>query len=176
MANTTSSTVRPGLWTMWAPSLGVMSLLGAHLTAAMLGLYSSAPTVKILQPVTGISQRGQVDIAAQADDGPMGSGVSKVEFQVDSTAGAWKPLALDPLSASTYRGQWDATKATQGEHELYLRATDYTGNLRTVQLTITVSPDESPLPGGTSESARARTADLSARILGAWAESDASRR
>jgi hypothetical protein len=113
--------------------------VGAHVLAAALGLYSSAPDVKVLQPSTGASITGHLEIAVQADDGPTGSGVRSVEYQLGSTAGAWTPLALD-LESKTYRGSTETASVPAGGHELYIRAVDYTGNLRTVFVTVTVSP------------------------------------
>ena len=49
MATTSKhSHVRPAVWTTWAPSMGILCLVGAHLVAAALGLYSSAPSVTVL--------------------------------------------------------------------------------------------------------------------------------
>ena len=31
--------VRPAIWTTWAPSLGILCLVGAHILAAALGLH-----------------------------------------------------------------------------------------------------------------------------------------
>ncbi|HEX8437843.1 Ig-like domain-containing protein [Archangium sp.] len=125
-------------WTSFLPAVAIVGLLGTHLTAAALGLYSSAPSVSVVEPLTGSSLEGRMQIAVRADDGPMGSGVRGVEFQLDSTSGTWKPLTLDP-SSMTYRGTWEAASGTVGHHDLYIRATDYTGNHRTVYVTVNVS-------------------------------------
>jgi hypothetical protein len=126
-------------WTSFLPAVAIVGLLGTHLTAASLGLYSSAPNVSVIEPLTGSSVEGRLEIAVRADDGPMGSGVRSVEFQLDSTSGAWRPLSLDP-SSMTYKGTWEAASVAGGGHELYIRATDYTGNFRTVYVTVNVSP------------------------------------
>ncbi len=153
--------------------MGILALVGAHLTAAMLGLYSSAPNVTVLHPLTGSSHHGQVEVAAQADDGPTGSGVRSVEFQVDSTTGAWRPMVVDPHVATTYRTHWDASRAALGEHALYLRATDYSGNLRTVQVHVQVHPeDTAPRGVPVSVPSPSRTADLSPIIPGGWARGE----
>lgn len=131
--------IGPETWTIWLPPLGIVSLLGAHLLAAVLGLYSAAPRVTVVRPTTGASLRGALDIAVQADDGPTGSGVRSVEYQLDSTRGEWTPLALDKGSM-TYTGSMRTTSVTGGDHELYIRATDFTGNLRTVYVTVKVVP------------------------------------
>ncbi|PTL76265.1 Ig-like domain-containing protein [Vitiosangium sp. GDMCC 1.1324] len=121
----------------WLPSLGVVALVGAHLLAAVLGLYSSAPKVTVVRPITGMSTSGPLEIAVQADDGPMGSGVRSVEYQLDSTSGVWTPLSLDEASKA-YTGSRKIAGVAEGEHALYIRATDYTGNARTVYVTVKV--------------------------------------
>jgi hypothetical protein len=140
--------IGPEVWMTWLPPMGIVSLLGAHLLAAVLGLYSAAPRVTVVQPTPGASLHGEWEIAVRADDGPMGSGVRSVEYQLDSTTGAWTPLALDEAS-KTYKGSARTTSVMGGEHALYIRATDYTGNLRTVYVTVKVvhppaGPAEAP--------------------------------
>jgi hypothetical protein len=127
----------PSLWQTWMPSVGVVSIVSAHILAAALGLYSSAPAVTVLQPATGTTVAGQLEIAVQADDGPTGSGVRSVEYQLDSTSGTWTPLTLD-LESRTYKGRTQTASVPAGGHELYIRAMDYTGNLRTVFVTVQV--------------------------------------
>jgi hypothetical protein len=148
MAHKKTRKIGAEVWTMWLPPLGIVSLLGAHLLAAVLGLYSAAPRVTVVRPATGAALNGALEIAVQADDGPTGSGVRSVEYQLDSTTGAWTPLALDKASM-TYTGSTRTASVTDGDHALYIRATDYTGNLRTVYLTVKVvrppaGPTESP--------------------------------
>lgn len=122
---------------MWLPPLGIVSLLGVHLLAAVLGLYSAAPRVTVVRPTTGSALRGALEIAVQADDGPTGSGVRSVEYQLDSTSGEWTPLSLDKASM-TYTGSARTAAVADGDHSLYIRASDYAGNLRTVYVTVTV--------------------------------------
>jgi len=110
----------------------------AHLTAALMGLYSSSPKVSVVQPTTGASIEGRMALEVHADDGPMGSGVRSVAFQLDSTSGTWTQLTLDP-SSGTYRGTWATASATEGDHALYIRATDGSGNHRTVSVPVSVS-------------------------------------
>jgi hypothetical protein len=138
MGSTTYRKLGSSAWTSFLPAVAIVGLLGTHLTAAALGLYSSAPKVSVVEPLTGSSVEGRLEIAVRADDGPMGSGVRSVEFQLDSTSGTWRPLALDP-SSMTYKGTWEAAAVTGG-HDLYIRATDYTGNSRTVYVTVNASP------------------------------------
>lgn len=140
--------IGPEVWTTWLPPVGIVSLLGAHLLAAVLGLYSAAPHVTVVQPTTGSSLHGELEIAVRAEDGPMGSGVRSVEYQLDSTTGPWTPLALDEAS-KTYKGRTWTASVADGDHALYIRAMDYTGNLRTVYVTVKVvhppaGPTESP--------------------------------
>ncbi|QRK07524.1 hypothetical protein JQX13_47260 [Archangium violaceum] len=139
----------------WLPSLGIVSLVGAHLLAAVLGLYSSSPSVAVVQPLTGASINGLLEISVRADDGPMGSGVRSVEYQLGSTTGAWTPLSLDKESM-TYKGSRELAAVEEGSHPLYIRATDFTGNLRTVSVTVTVSHHPS---GPTEEREYALPAD-----------------
>ena len=145
MATTSKhSHVRPAVWTTWAPSMGVLCVVGAHLLAAMLGLYSSAPNVTVLQP-TGDVLQGQLEIAVQANDGPTGAGVRRVEYQLDSSLGAWTPLTLEK-ETMTYKGRHDLSAVKGGGHSLYLRATDFAGNPRVVSLPVMVSPAEAAGP------------------------------
>ena len=133
------SPVRPAVWTTWAPSVGILCVVGAHILAAALGLYSSAPSVTVLHP-TGVIN-GRLEIAVQSSDGPTGSGVRRVEYQLDSASGTWVPLAFDRESM-TYRGHSDLSAVSGGNHALYLRASDQAGNLRTVSVTVTVDPEK----------------------------------
>ncbi len=138
MERTRYQNLRLAVWTTWIPSASVVCVVGAHILAASLGLYSSAPDVTVVRPVTGTSIEGQTEIAVRADDGPTGSGVRSVEYQIDSTSGAWTPLLLDPESM-IYKGRWASAGVSEGNHELYVRATDFTGNLRTVYITVNVA-------------------------------------
>jgi hypothetical protein len=160
MATTSKhSHVRPAVWTTWAPSMGVLCVVGAHLLAAMLGLYSSAPNVTVLQP-TGDVLQGQLEISVQASDGPMGAGVRRVEYQLDSSLGAWTPLKLEK-ETMTYKGRHDLSAVTGGGHSLYLRAADFAGNLRIVSVPVTtVSPAEAAGPT-MADAKRGRSADKS---------------
>lgn len=131
----------------YLPSVLAVGFVGAHLTAALLGLYSSAPKVSVVQPTTSSALEGRMALEVQADDGPMGSGVRSVAFQLDSTSGSWTPLSLDP-SSKTYRGTWETRSVTEGHHSLYIRATDDTGNHRTVSLPVSVSHTAGVLTSG----------------------------
>lgn len=139
MGSTTYRKLGLSAWTSFLPAVAIVGLLGTHLVAAALGLYSSAPNVSVVEPLTGSSVEGRLEIAVRADDGAMGSGVRSVEFQLDSTSGTWTQLTLDP-SSGTYRGTWATASATEGAHALYIRATDGAGNHRTVSVPVSVSP------------------------------------
>lgn len=139
MATTTSRNVRPAVWTTWAPSLGVLTLVGAHLMAAALGLYSSAPRLSVLESAPGTEAPGLLQIAVRVNDGPTGSGVRRVEYQLDSTSGAWTPL-LHKSGTTLYTGLHDTSSLPGGRHALYVRAADYTGNQRVISVPVTVRP------------------------------------
>ncbi|ATB26621.1 Ig-like domain-containing protein [Melittangium boletus] len=143
MATTTYRSVRPAVWTTWAPSVGILCLVGAHLLAAALGLYSSAPRLKVLEASPATFSPGHLQISVQVNDGPTGSGVSRVEYQLDSISGAWTPLIQQPGSM-VYTGLHDTSAVPAGPHALYLRAADYTGNQRTLSVGVTVLPVEAP--------------------------------
>ncbi len=131
-----------GGWSSLLLRMLPVSLVGAHLTAAVLGLYTSAPDIAIVQAEQAPSGGDSLVIEVRADDGRTGSGVRRVEFQVDSTSGAWRPLSLDSRSM-TYKGRWKPEAVAEGDHELYVRATDNTGNPRTVRVTVKVTPSPS---------------------------------
>ena len=130
----------------WSSFLGKalpVSLVGAHLTAAALGVYTSAPDVTILQPAREASGSDALVIEVRADDGPKGSGVRGVEYQLDSTLGTWRPLSLDSRSM-TYKATWKPVGVAEGRHELYVRATDNTGNSRKAHVTVKVTHAPTP--------------------------------
>jgi hypothetical protein len=131
----------------YLPAVLAVGFVAAHLTAALLGLYSSAPKVAVVMPTTGTSIEGRMALEVAADDGPMGSGIRSVVYQLDSTSGTWTSLSLDP-SSRTYKGTWETASAADGSHALYIRATDGTGNHRTVSVPVTVSHAPAVLPSG----------------------------
>ncbi len=67
-------------------------------------------------------------------------GIEKVEVRIDN--GPWEPAQLtEEYSIDTWR-QWSYRwQATPGQHMLYCRATDKTGQLQTEERT-------PPIPGG----------------------------
>jgi hypothetical protein len=127
------------------PSVLVVCAVGLHLVAVARGLYVAAPDVTVVHPVKGAAIQGPMEISVVADDGPTGSGVRSVEYQLDSTSGTWLPLSLDS-SSKTYKGSWKTQ--TAGEHRLYVRATDYTGLKRTVLVMVKVAPAPAGSGGG----------------------------
>ncbi len=123
-------------------ALGV-ALLGTP-AAALLGLDSTPPNVSIVKPASGAAVSGQVAIEARADDGLLGSGVSRVEYQVDTTDGAWTALS-GALLSTTYKATWNTLAVADGSHNLFVRATDGDGNQRIVYAVVVVgNPPASP--------------------------------
>jgi predicted phage tail protein len=111
---------------------------------ALLGLDSTPPSVSIVKPSNGAAVSGQVALEASADDGLLGSGVSRVEYQVDTADGAWTALSGSLLS-TTYRGTWSSVAVADGSHSLYVRATDADGNQRLVYTVVVVgNPPATP--------------------------------
>jgi purple acid phosphatase-like protein/Big-like domain-containing protein len=111
---------------------------------ALLGLDSTPPSVTLVKPSNGAAVSGQVAIEASADDGLLGSGVSRVEYQLDTADGAWTALSGSLLS-KTYRGTWSSVAVADGSHSLYVRATDGDGNQRLVYATVVVgNPPATP--------------------------------
>lgn len=111
---------------------------------ALLGLDSTPPSVTLVKPSNGAAVSGQVAIEASANDGLLGSGVSRVEYQLDTADGAWTSLSGGLLS-TTYRGTWDSVAVADGSHSLYVRATDGDGNQRLVYAVVVVgNPPATP--------------------------------
>jgi hypothetical protein len=123
----------------------LLTSLAATPAFALLGLDSTPPSVTIVRPASGASVSGQVPLEVQASDGLLGSGISRVEYQVDSTDGAWTALSGSLLS-STYTGTWASTAVADGGHSLYVRAADTDGNVRLVYGVVVVgNPPAAPV-------------------------------
>jgi hypothetical protein len=143
------------------PSALVVCAVGLHILAVARGLYVSAPDVTVVHPAEGASLQDQLEISVLADDGPKGSGVRSVEYQLGSTSGTWKPLSLD-ASSMTYTARGELKQLAEGEHTLYVRATDHMGLKRTVFVTVKVAP--APAGSGglrVSEPVKAKDLDFS---------------
>lgn len=108
-------------------------------SAQVLGvLDSSAPELTVLAPASGATVTGRASVEARASDGLLGSGVSRVEYQVDTTAGAWTALSLDAV-AGTWKAAWDTTLTRDGGRTLYVRATDGAGNASLAAVSVRVA-------------------------------------
>jgi hypothetical protein len=82
---------------------------------------TSKPTATI-NPLTG-SQSGIIGISGTSSDS--GSGIAKVEYQLDSMSGAWTPAG----GTGSWSGSLNLSSETEGPHTLYARATDVAGNV-----------------------------------------------
>jgi hypothetical protein len=92
------------------------------------------PTVSITTPTTGSSVSGTVNITASASDNAGGSGIWKVDFQVD---GVTKTTVTSSTGPYTYA--WDTSAlATGSSHTLTAIAYDMAGNT-TTSSTVTVT-------------------------------------
>src|SRR5690242_21965269 len=98
----------------------LVTLVGTPASA----LDSTPPNVTIVRPANGATVSGRTTLEVRADDGISGSGVRRVEYQLDRTDGVWTALSGGFLS-TTYQGTWSTTAVTDGNHNLYFRATDY---------------------------------------------------
>lgn len=128
----------------WRYGAALLVSLVSTPAAAALGLDSTPPHVTIVRPTNGAAVGGQATLEVRADDGGRGSGVSRVEYQLDTTDGFWTPLSGSLLPA-TYRGTWDTTAVADGSHSLYVRATDADGNQRLVySVAMVANPPATP--------------------------------
>jgi Tol biopolymer transport system component/subtilase family serine protease len=113
----------------------------------------SPPLVTILSPEPESQFKGVVPLAVNAVD--YGSGVDRVEYQIDSGAWVLMPSA-DPI-AGRYSSIWNLTIGDNGDHTICFRATDKAGNTsQPVSTAITIGlappvanagPDQNVLTG-----------------------------
>lgn len=126
----------------WSLVLAVAMLLSPLWAATSRALVPTLdfdpPSVTIVNPEDRATVRGQVRIEAEATDGLLGTGISKVEYQLDTTLGNWTPLSMD-LTTMTYKGNWQTESIADGSHNLYVRAVDNAGNQQTVSVVVTVA-------------------------------------
>ncbi len=115
----------------------LVTLVGTP-ASALPGMDSTPPAVTIVRPANGAAVKGQTTIEVRADDGMSGSGVRRVEYQIDTVDGVWTALSRSLLS-TTYQGTWNTTALTDGGHNLYVRATDNEGNPRLVTSVVVVA-------------------------------------
>lgn len=77
----------------------------------------AAPTASITAPTAGMKLAGTVSINANASDNTGGTGIGKVEFYVDN-------VLKGTDTASPYTYAWDTKTATEGSHNLTVKAYD----------------------------------------------------
>ena len=77
----------------------------------------TAPTTSITAPTSGSVLRGTVSITATATDNSGGTGISRVEFYVDSTL-------VNTDTSSPYSYSWNTATASNAAHSLTVRAYD----------------------------------------------------
>ncbi|QRN92919.1 fibronectin type III domain-containing protein [Archangium violaceum] len=122
----------------------LVSLAGTPAAALLGGLDSTPPQLKIIRPASSAVLQGQVALEVESDDGLLGSGVARVEYQVDSTTNTWVALSGSLLSTK-YRGVWASSSVLDGSHNLYVRATDNSGNQRLASvLAVVGNPPAAP--------------------------------
>ena len=92
------------------------------------------PTVAFSAPSAGATVSGTVTVSGTASDNV---GVSRVEFYVDATL-----IASD--STSPYSFSWATRSVPNGAHVLTLKARDASGNIGTVERTVTTHNDFTP--------------------------------
>lgn len=96
---------------------------------------TTAPTVKITEPVAGSKQRGIIAVGASAADAV---GVTAVRFAVDGTV-----LATD--TTPPFTTAWDTKKYAKGTHTLTAEARDAAGNVgRSSAVKVTVDNSGPP--------------------------------
>ncbi|WP_375765779.1 Ig-like domain-containing protein [Archangium gephyra] len=128
----------------WRNGAALLVSLASTPALALLGLDSTPPTVTIVKPASGAAVSGQASLEVRAEDGLLGSGVSRVEYQVDTAEGVWTALSGSLLS-TTYRGTWNTPAVADGSHSLYVRATDADGNTRLVySVAVVANPPAAP--------------------------------
>ena len=93
-----------------------------------------APSVVISSPSAGYVIVAAVTVSGTASDSS--SGVTSVQWQVDSTTGTWN---TGPAGTTS----WSFTTGTlsQGSHTIYLRATDNAGNILATPSSVAVTVD-----------------------------------
>ena len=105
---------------------GDMSACSAALALRVDG---TVPSVSLTAPAAGATVAGTVALDASAADA--GSGVAKVDFQVDG-------VTKSTDSSSPYGYDWGSGSVANGAHTLTALATDVAGNTASVQVAVTV--------------------------------------
>ncbi len=88
---------------------------------------STAPSVRISQPLDGATVKGQVTVYAYASDNV---GVTKLELYIDG-----KLVRQTSSSSISYR--WNSNKATKGSHTIQAKAYDAAGNVGSHTIVVT---------------------------------------
>ena len=101
----------------WRYGAALLVSLASTPALALLGLDSTPPTVTIVKPASGAAISGQAALEVRAEDGLLGSGISRVEYQIDTVDGVWTALSGSLLS-TTYRGTWNTPAVADGSHSL----------------------------------------------------------
>jgi parallel beta-helix repeat protein len=94
---------------------------------------TTSPTAVIISPLSGVVV-GTISINASATDG---TGVSKVEFYIDSNL-----VATD--TSTPYSYSWDSTIVANGGHTVSVKAYDTTNNVGTASVNVTVENSTAP--------------------------------
>ena len=103
----------------------------------------SPPEVTIVAPASGSVVGTSATVEATATDG-LGTGVARVEYQLDGTAGSWTRLSFNLLGWN-WSGTLDTARVGDGGHTLYVRAVDNAGNARIAWTSfVTSNPPQPP--------------------------------
>jgi Bacterial Ig domain len=100
---------------------------------------TTLPTVQLTSPAAGTTVNGQVTIAATATDNV---GVAGVQFKIDGNN-----LGAEDATVP-YTTTWDTTKVANASHTVTAVARDAAGNVKTNQITVSVSNTVSTSPSG----------------------------
>ncbi len=101
------------------------------------------PLVEVLTPEEGGHYNSEFIISVLVEDD--GSGVENVEYRMDE--GDWQKMALSDPASHRYMATFKPTNVDEGDHVIYLRATDREGNQSipvSVHITIDFTPPEPP--------------------------------
>ena len=113
----TADTVEP------ACGYGLINAYQALQTVANL---DNPPSVKIKYPLEGEFVSGNITVNINATDDNDGPGALTVEWNVDG--GDWGPTTYNSGTGLYDSDEWDTTKVMDGQHFIYVRATDRADN------------------------------------------------
>jgi len=113
-----------------------LSVLPYSMTVLQWRADTSPPVVDLVSPANGATVTGTVSVTANATDDV---GVARVDFYRDSD------VLLGTDSISPYTILWNSATATPGNHTLYSRAFDTSGNeMFSSAITVTVADSSAP--------------------------------